>query len=244
VSPVQSAGVIDPSPHQRRQQIEGEREQRVPRTYEAEGDGEQRGNHQKPYRQLPPAQMRAFLELGHEQGHAHADQCDQERMAGIEPDRRRHIGIAADHDGGERNAGDQQQIEQPPVDVFTPNIFGARAELDIGQPAQAEDAKTEKVGQQLWPQSGKPSRSSAPSLGRNSSGRRTSKTSKAMATAKIPSLRVSKRALENMPTIELTGIYAKTSGFFGASRSCSIDFGPFHPMFRLEAATCARKAIP
>jgi hypothetical protein len=47
-----------------------------------------------------------------------------------------------------------------------------------------------------------------------------------------------------MATIELTAIYAKTLGFFSASRSCSIDFGRFQPMFRLEAATFARKAIP
>jgi hypothetical protein len=44
--------------------------------------------------------------------------------------------------------------------------------------------------------------------------------------------------------MQLTGIYAKSLGFFSASRTCSIDFGPFHPMFRIEAATCARKAIP
>jgi hypothetical protein len=47
-----------------------------------------------------------------------------------------------------------------------------------------------------------------------------------------------------MATFELTGIYAKTLGFFSASRSRSIDFGPIRPMFRLEAATFARPAIP
>ncbi|WP_407174113.1 hypothetical protein [Bradyrhizobium sp. STM 3562] len=34
----------------------------------------------------------------------------------------------------------------------------------------------------------------------------------------------------------LTGIWAKTLGFFGASRACSIDFRRFHPMFPVEAA--------
>jgi hypothetical protein len=38
-------------------------------------------------------------------------------------------------------------------------------------------------------------------------------------------------------------IYAKTLSFFGASRACSIDFGHFDPMFRLNAAL-GRNAIP
>jgi hypothetical protein len=38
-------------------------------------------------------------------------------------------------------------------------------------------------------------------------------------------------------------IYAKTLSFFGASRACSIDFGHFDPMFRLNAAL-DRNAIP
>jgi hypothetical protein len=31
-------------------------------------------------------------------------------------------------------------------------------------------------------------------------------------------------------------IHAKTLSFFNASRTCSIDFGQFAPMFRLDAA--------
>jgi len=31
-------------------------------------------------------------------------------------------------------------------------------------------------------------------------------------------------------------IWAKTSGFLGPSRACSIDFGQIAPMFRLDAA--------
>jgi hypothetical protein len=38
-------------------------------------------------------------------------------------------------------------------------------------------------------------------------------------------------------------IYAKTLSFFSASRACSIDFGHFDPMFRLNAAL-DRNAIP
>lgn len=35
---------------------------------------------------------------------------------------------------------------------------------------------------------------------------------------------------------ESGAIYAKTLSFFGCSRTCSIDFGQFAPMFRLDAA--------
>ena len=38
-------------------------------------------------------------------------------------------------------------------------------------------------------------------------------------------------------------IWAKTSGFLGPSRACSIDFGQFPPMFRVDAARY-RRAIP
>jgi hypothetical protein len=38
-------------------------------------------------------------------------------------------------------------------------------------------------------------------------------------------------------------LYAKTLSFFSASRACSIDFGWFDPMFRLNAAL-DRNAIP
>jgi hypothetical protein len=58
-----------------------------------------------------------------------------------------------------------------------------------------------------------------------------------MATPKIPSLRLSRRAFENMAfPVDLGGIYAKTLSFFNAWRARSIDFGQFAPIFRFDAA--------
>jgi hypothetical protein len=42
---------------------------------------------------------------------------------------------------------------------------------------------------------------------------------------------------------KLRRIHAETLSFFSASRTCSIDFGAFGPMFRLNAAL-DRNAIP
>jgi hypothetical protein len=54
-----------------------------------------------------------------------------------------------------------------------------------------------------------------------------------MATPKIPSLGVSRRAFENMALPgDLRRICAKTLSFFNAWCACSIDFGQMAPMFR------------
>jgi hypothetical protein len=55
--------------------------------------------------------------------------------------------------------------------------------------------------------------------------------------AKDAVAQVSGRAFENMAfPVRFRGIYAKTLSFFNACRTCSIDFGQFAPMFRLDAA--------
>src|SRR5262249_42963145 len=41
----------------------------------------------------------AMFEIRRQRHHAHADQRDQQKVAGIEPDRRREGRVAADHDG-------------------------------------------------------------------------------------------------------------------------------------------------
>jgi hypothetical protein len=38
-------------------------------------------------------------------------------------------------------------------------------------------------------------------------------------------------------------IHAKTLSFFNASRTCSIDFGQFAPIFRLDAAPVSKRDI-
>src|ERR1700728_803335 len=56
---------------------------------------------------------------------------------------------AADDDGGQRNAGDEQQIKQQPTDVFAADELRARSNLDIRKPAQSEHAKAQEIGQEF-----------------------------------------------------------------------------------------------
>jgi hypothetical protein len=65
-----------------------------------------------------------------------------------------------------------------------------------------------------------------------------------LATPKIPSLSISRRAFGNMGVPVCLGVIdAKTLSFFNACRACSIDFCQFDPMFALNAAL-DRNAIP
>src|SRR3984957_20916305 len=59
---------------------------------------------------------------------------------------------AADDDGGQRNAGDEQQIKQQPTDVFAVDELRARSNLDIRKPAQSEHAKAQEIGQEFRPE--------------------------------------------------------------------------------------------
>ncbi|SHH08538.1 hypothetical protein SAMN05443248_3627 [Bradyrhizobium erythrophlei] len=61
---------------------------------------------------------------------------------------------AADHDGGERDARDQEKIEQPPIGIFAVDIFRAGPNLDVGKPAQAEHAEAQDVRQEFRPEIG------------------------------------------------------------------------------------------
>lgn len=115
--------------------------------------------------QLPVSQMVALLQMRRDRDQPHPDQRDQQHMAGVEPDRRREMREAADHDGGERHAGDEQEVEQPPIDLFAVDVFCARTHLDIGKPAQSEHAETQDAGQEFRPSANRPCSNSVPSAG-------------------------------------------------------------------------------
>jgi hypothetical protein len=62
---------------------------------------------------------------------------------------------AADNDGGERHAGGQEMIEQPPIDEFAVE-YSARAYLDIGELTQSEQPETQDVRQEFRPETEEP----------------------------------------------------------------------------------------
>ncbi len=97
-------------------------------------------------------QMVARLQFRRDLDQPVAHRRDQQCVAGIQPDRRWKRREAADHDGAERDAGDEQEIEKPPFDVFAADIVSARPDLDVRQPAQSKHAETQDIGQHFRPQ--------------------------------------------------------------------------------------------
>jgi hypothetical protein len=91
-----------------------------------------------------------------------------------------------------------QVIEQPPVDVFAVEVFRPRAHLDIGKPAQAQHPETQDIGQEFRPQAEQALQQLGAIFRVKIIRHRTSRINSVMATPNIPSLRVSRRAFENM----------------------------------------------
>jgi hypothetical protein len=124
--------------------------------------------------------MIPLLQMRRNRNQAKADSSDQICLAGREPDRWREMSKAADDDGRERHAGDEQQIQQPPIEVLASDIFGARSNFD-------------------------------PDVARKGPG-------------------VTYADSERPPFM------SKILSFFSAFPDCSIDFGQFILMFRVDAA--------
>jgi len=100
-------------------------------------------------RDLPLAQELVALDIGRMGEQPERADAEQRHVAGIEPDGGREVCKAADHDGGEGHAGDEQEIDEPPAEIAAPERFRLGAHLDARQPAQPQHQEAQHIGQEL-----------------------------------------------------------------------------------------------
>src|SRR5271170_1490227 len=99
--------------------------------------------------------MIARLDARRESHQAERDYGNEDRVARIQPDRGSQVCKATNDNGGEGDAGDEQEIEKPPIDVFAADEFPMGPHLDIRQPAQPEHSEAQHIRQEFWYQASK-----------------------------------------------------------------------------------------
>src|SRR6266700_596192 len=180
--------------------------------------------------------MVARFQMRRDDDHAKADQSDQECIARVQPDRRRELREASDHDAREGNAGDQHQIEQPPIDVFAIDVFRAAAQLEIGKPAQTQHAETQHIGKEFRPETGKPLHQFAAVPGMEVFGKTHIQNEQCHGNAEDSITQgIESRLGEHGREVSFPLHLYKNIKLFEVPPGRSIDFGPLHSMLPLDA---------